>query len=125
MLRFSNWRGSWIDHLHYDVIRAKPDGSCSRPAETGPSVSKNGGKQAGKPADQKRYWEMNEIRTTSLTVVTEENVPGASFNLKTPKLFAATSRQLEMQLAYICYPYVHFFNDECKELLDSPAVSAA
>ena len=27
-----------IDHLHYDVIRAKPDGSCSRPAETGPSV---------------------------------------------------------------------------------------
>ena len=24
-----------IDHLHYDVIRAKPDGSCSRPAETG------------------------------------------------------------------------------------------
>ena len=44
-----------IDHLHYDVIRAKPDGSCSRPAETGPSVSKNGGKQAGKPAGQKRY----------------------------------------------------------------------
>ena len=44
-----------IDHLHYDVIRAKPDGSCSRPAETGPSVSKNGGKQAGKPASQKRY----------------------------------------------------------------------
>ena len=38
-----------IDHLHYDVIRAKPDGSCSRPAETGLSVSKNGGKQAGKP----------------------------------------------------------------------------
>ena len=28
-----------IDHLHYDVIHAKPDGSCSRPAETGPSVS--------------------------------------------------------------------------------------
>ena len=28
-----------IDLLHYDVIRAKPDGSCSRPAETGPSVS--------------------------------------------------------------------------------------
>ena len=27
-----------IDHLHYDVIRAKPDGSCSRPAETRPSV---------------------------------------------------------------------------------------
>ena len=27
-----------IDHLHYDVIRAKPDGSCRRPAETGPSV---------------------------------------------------------------------------------------
>ena len=26
-----------IDHLHYDVIHAKPDGSCSRPAETGPS----------------------------------------------------------------------------------------
>ena len=26
-----------INHLHYDVIRAKPDGSCSRPAETGPS----------------------------------------------------------------------------------------
>ena len=103
-----------IDHLHYDVIRAKPDGSCSRPAETGPSVSKNGGKQAGNFASQKRYGEMNE-----------ENVPGASFNLKTPKLFAATSRQLEMQLAYICYPYVHFFNDECKELLDSPAVSAA
>ena len=44
-----------IDHLHYDVIRAKPDGSCSRPAEAGPSVSKNGGKQAGKPAGQKRY----------------------------------------------------------------------
>ena len=29
---------SEIDHLHYDVTRAKPDGSCSRPAETGPSV---------------------------------------------------------------------------------------
>ena len=28
-----------IDHLHYDIIRAKPDGSCSRPAETGLSVS--------------------------------------------------------------------------------------
>ena len=28
-----------IVHLHYDVIHAKPDGSCSRPAETGPSVS--------------------------------------------------------------------------------------
>ena len=27
-----------IDHLHYDVIHAKPDGSCSRPAKTGPSV---------------------------------------------------------------------------------------
>ena len=27
-----------IDHLHYDVIRAKPDGSCCRPAETGASV---------------------------------------------------------------------------------------
>ena len=27
-----------IDHLHYDIICARPDGSCSRPAETGPSV---------------------------------------------------------------------------------------
>ena len=27
-----------IVHFHYDVIRAKPDGSLSRPAETGPSV---------------------------------------------------------------------------------------
>ena len=26
-----------IDHLHYVVIRAKPNGSCSRPAETGTS----------------------------------------------------------------------------------------
>ena len=34
-----------IDHLHYDVIRAKPDGSCSRPAETGPSFP--GGKASG------------------------------------------------------------------------------
>ena len=34
-----------IDHLHYDVIRAKPDGSCSRPAETGPSFP--GGKANG------------------------------------------------------------------------------
>ena len=59
---------------------------------------------------------MNVIKTTSLTVVTEENVPGASFTLKTPKLFAATSRQLEMQLPYVCYPYVHFLNHECKEL---------
>ena len=48
-------QGTQIDHLHYDFIRAKPDGSCSRPAETGPSVSKNGAKQAGKPAGQKRY----------------------------------------------------------------------
>ena len=44
-----------IDRLHYDVIRAKSDSSCSRPTETGPSVLKNGGKQAGKPAGQKRY----------------------------------------------------------------------
>ena len=57
---------------------------------------KNGGKQAGKPAGQKRYWKMNVIKTRSLTVVTEENVPGASFTLKTPNLFTATSRQLEM-----------------------------
>ena len=41
-----------IDHLHCEVIRAKPDGSCSRPAETGPSVS---GKPARKPAGQKCY----------------------------------------------------------------------
>ena len=31
------WMGTQIGHLHYDVIRAKPDGSCSRPVETGPS----------------------------------------------------------------------------------------
>ena len=24
-----------IDHLHYDAIRAKPDGSCSRPRRLG------------------------------------------------------------------------------------------
>ena len=30
-----------IDHIHYDVIRARPDGSCNRPAETGPSVLSN------------------------------------------------------------------------------------
>ena len=35
-LNLENWP---IVHLHYDVIRAKPDGSCCRPAETGPSVS--------------------------------------------------------------------------------------
>ena len=35
-----------IDHLHYDVIRAKPDGSCSRPAETGPSFP--GGKASAR-----------------------------------------------------------------------------
>ena len=34
-----------IDHLHCDVIRAKPDGSCSRPAETGPSAVEMEGKQ--------------------------------------------------------------------------------
>ena len=34
-----------IDHLHYDVIRAKPDGSYSRPAEAGPSFP--GGKASG------------------------------------------------------------------------------
>ena len=34
-----------IDHLHYDVIRAKPDCNCSRPAETGPSFP--GGKASG------------------------------------------------------------------------------
>ena len=34
-----------IDYLHYDVIRAKPDGNCSRPAETGPSFP--GGKASG------------------------------------------------------------------------------
>ena len=34
-----------IHHLHYDVIRAKPDGSCSRPAETGPRFP--GGKASG------------------------------------------------------------------------------
>ena len=28
-----------VDHLHNDIICAKPDGRCSRPAETGPSVS--------------------------------------------------------------------------------------
>ena len=28
-----------IGYLHYDVIRAKPDGICNRPAETGPNVS--------------------------------------------------------------------------------------
>ena len=38
---------SLIDHLHYDVIRAKPDGSRSRPAETGPSVVEIEGKEAG------------------------------------------------------------------------------
>ena len=59
------------------------------------------------------------IKTTSLTVVTEQNVHGASFTLKTPKLFTATSRQLEMYLPYICYSSVHFLKDECKELLDS------
>ena len=32
------WIYSRIDRLHYDIIRAKPDGSCSRPATTGPSV---------------------------------------------------------------------------------------
>ena len=64
-----------IDHLHYDVIRAKPDGSCSRPPKTGPSVS---GKPARKPAGQKCYQDMNMIKTTSLS---EEGVPGPSFNL--------------------------------------------
>ena len=42
-LTFSN--SLIIDHLHYDVIRAKPDGSCSRPAETGTSFP--GGKPSG------------------------------------------------------------------------------
>ena len=42
-----------IDHLHYDVIRAKPDGSCSRPAETGSSFP--GGKASGQSAVLKRY----------------------------------------------------------------------
>ena len=36
----------YLNCLHYDVIRAKPDGSCNSPVETGPSV----GKQArGRP----------------------------------------------------------------------------
>ena len=47
----ANLRGL-IDHLHYDVIGARPDGSCSRPSETGPSVS---GKPVRKPAGQKCY----------------------------------------------------------------------
>ena len=59
------------------------------------------------------------IKTTSLTVVTEQNVHSASFTLKTAKLFTATSRQLEMYLPYTCSSYVHFLKDECKELLDS------
>ena len=87
---------------------------------------KNGEKKAGKPAGQfprvRNAVEMNMIKRTSLTVVTEQNVhgaDGASFTLKTPKLFTATSRQLEMYLPYICYSYVHFLKDECKELLDS------
>ena len=36
-----------IDHLHYDDTRAKPDGSCSRPAETGSGVVEMEAKQAG------------------------------------------------------------------------------
>ena len=37
-----------IDHLHYDVIRAKPDGSCSRSAETGASVWQKRRETSGK-----------------------------------------------------------------------------
>ena len=37
-----------IDHLHYDIIHAKTDGSCSRPAETGPSVSLKRRQKSGK-----------------------------------------------------------------------------
>ena len=48
---------SIIDHLHYDVIRAKSHGSCSRLAETGPSFP--GGKASGQLAvvagSTKRY----------------------------------------------------------------------
>ena len=54
LLKIANIVPLIIDHLQYDVIRAKPDGSCSKPAETGPNFV-NGGKQAGKPAGQKRY----------------------------------------------------------------------
>ena len=44
-----------VGHLHYDVTRAKPDGSCSRPAETGPSFP--GGKASG------QYWNSIEVNT--------------------------------------------------------------
>ena len=32
-----------IDHLHYDFIRAKTSGSCSRPTKTGPCEPKKHG----------------------------------------------------------------------------------
>ena len=76
---------------------------------------KNGEKNAGKPAGQKRCWDEHDKNN----VAHGSHGAGASFTLKPPKLFTATSRQLEMYLPYICYSYVHFLKDECKELLDS------
>ena len=60
--------------------------------------NKNGGKQAGKPAGQEHYWEMNVKKTTSLKAVTDSGrkCPWRLVYFKNPKLFAATNRQLEM-----------------------------
>ena len=69
-----------IDHLHYDAILAKPDGSCSRPAETGPSVAEMERKPAGGKETQRNAIEINKLTTMALAVVTEDVVPGASFN---------------------------------------------
>ena len=62
-----------IDHLHYDVIRAKPDGSCSRPRRLDLVCRES-------PRESLRV--RNAIKTTSLA---EEGVLGASFNLNYPK----------------------------------------
>ena len=84
-----------IDHLYYYVIRAKPDCSCSRPAETGPSVSYRMAGNKWMPAPLAiDVCEINMIKTTSLT---EEGAPGASFNSKlTPRLFTATLPTIEI-----------------------------
>ena len=92
-----------IDHLHYDVIRAKPDGSCSRSAETGASVWQKRRETSGKARGSETLLgderDKNNVAQGSHALGKKMSLAPIFWRLvyfKNPKLFAATSRQLEM-----------------------------